>query len=100
MIKKDEQREYGEEMKTDCFKWDGDYSSIEQGILWYSSKKRYLYSNGFVVLSEKTLNKASRIIQILFKMGCREVLKNVKCYFCGDQLELSHLRENVFGVMR
>ena len=43
---KDEQREYGEEMKTDCFKWDGDYSSIEQGILWYSSKKRYLYSMG------------------------------------------------------
>ena len=81
MIKKDEQREYGEEMKTDCFKWDGDYSSIEQGILWYSSKKRYLYSNGFVVLSEKTLNMASRIIQILFKMGCREVLKNVKGYF-------------------
>ena len=51
------------------------------GNMWYSSMKWYLYSNGFVVLSEKTLNMASRIIQILFKMGCCEVLKNIKCYF-------------------
>ena len=31
MIKKDEKREYSEEMKTDCFN-DSVYSSIEQGI--------------------------------------------------------------------
>ena len=43
---KDEQREYGEEVKTDCFKWDCVYSSIEQGILWYLKKKWYLYSMG------------------------------------------------------
>ena len=56
---KDEQRKYSEEMKTDCFKWDGIYSSIEQGILWYSSKKRYLYSMGsFYLLKRRWICQA------------------------------------------
>ena len=99
MIKKDEKREYGEEMKTDSLKWESVYSSIEQGICdirvrndiyiqWVHSIKWGYVKNG------KPNN--SDIVSNELKWS----LKNVKCYFCGEQLELSHLGGNVFGVMR